>query len=420
MTLLVFWTEPHQRRVLTVKPVILTSLGNYLPGYNSGGPLRSILNLVEHLKNDFEFRILTADRDLGDAEPYPDIAVDCWRDVGGVFVHYTSPGSQSLGRLARILRDTPHDLLYLNSFFSPQITGIPLIARRLGMIPARPVVVAPRGEFSKGALALKSWKKKPYIVTAQMLGLYDSVTWQASSTYEADDIRRTMAASANRIHVAGVTSLNIRVACDLPSGAHSGTAPHRRSADEPLRIVFLSRISPKKNLAFALACLSYVALPIAFEIYGPAEDAAYWHDCQQKMARLPHHVRVRYHGAVKPSEVPRVMAEHDLFFMPTLGENYGHVIAEALCAGTPVLISDTTPWRGLAEEGVGSDLPLRDPKAYADYITALSRLDVNEYATLRSNVLAYATQTLDAGNVVESNKALFRGAMAEHNGTRHC
>jgi glycosyltransferase involved in cell wall biosynthesis len=398
------------RKALIVKPVILTSLCNYLPGYKAGGPLRTICNLVQHLAADFEFKLLTADRDLGDTEPYPNIAADRWHDVAGVLVHYTSPGSQSLRDLAKILRDTPHDLLYLNGFFSPRVTGIPLIARRLGMIPRRPVVVAPRGEFSEGAMELKTWKKRPYIMTAKMLGLYEGVIWQASSRHEADDITRVMGVRSKDLHVAG----------NLSSGLSSGVVHRTRSADAPFRIVFLSRISPMKNLGFAVECLSRVQVPVAFCIYGPAEDAAYWSDCQQKIARLPDHVRVCYQGAVGPSEVPRIMAAHDLFFLPTRGENYGHVIVEAMCAGTPVLISDTTPWRGLAAEGVGRDLPLCDPKAYADYITALSRLGADEYARLRSTVLAYARKMLEENDDVERSKALFRKAIARHDGTRHC
>ena len=35
--------------------------------------------------------------------------------------------------------------------------------------------------------------------------------------------------------------------------------------------------------------------------------------------------------------------EYDLLFLPTKGENFGHVILESMSAGTPVLISDTTP-----------------------------------------------------------------------------
>ena len=55
------------------------------------------------------------------------------------------------------------------------------------------------------------------------------------------------------------------------------------------------------------------------------------------------------------------MAANDLFFLPTRGENFGHVIAEALSVGTPVLISDQTPWRKLAAVGLGHDLPLAVP-----------------------------------------------------------
>jgi hypothetical protein len=46
------------------------------------------------------------------------------------------------------------------------------------------------------------------------------------------------------------------------------------------------------------------------------------------------------------------LAEYDLFLFPTLGENYGHVISEALASGCPVVISDQTPWRNLEAEGI--------------------------------------------------------------------
>ena len=45
------------------KPVILVFLGNYLPGFKSGGPLRTIVNLVDNLSDEFEFLIITSDRD---------------------------------------------------------------------------------------------------------------------------------------------------------------------------------------------------------------------------------------------------------------------------------------------------------------------------------------------------------------------
>src|SRR4051812_11201747 len=47
------------------KPCILTFSRFYLPGFRAGGPIRSISRLVECLGDEFQFRIVTADRDAG-------------------------------------------------------------------------------------------------------------------------------------------------------------------------------------------------------------------------------------------------------------------------------------------------------------------------------------------------------------------
>ena len=130
------------------KPIVLTFVGSYLPGYKSGGPVRTIANMVERLDDDLDFRIITADRDVGDAEPYPNIVVNGWNTVGNAQVFYASPCNQSLWHLAQMINETPHDVLYLNSFFSPIFTIRPLLARRLGLTPNKPVILAARGEFA--------------------------------------------------------------------------------------------------------------------------------------------------------------------------------------------------------------------------------------------------------------------------------
>ena len=74
---------------------------------------------------------------------------------------------------------------------------------------------------------------------------------------------------------------------------------------------------------------------------------AYWEKCQRIIDDLPENIQVKYNGTIGHEKVVREMASHDLFFLPTLGENFGHVIFEALAAGCPILISDQTPWRNL-------------------------------------------------------------------------
>src|SRR5690606_7270294 len=112
--------------------------------------------------------------------------------VGKARVYYAPLEQLTITRIEKLMRDTPFDILDLNSFFSYRFTIQPLILRRLGRIPRQPVILAPRGEFSQGALELKRWKKALFISMAKAFGLYNGLIWQASSEYEADDIRRVL------------------------------------------------------------------------------------------------------------------------------------------------------------------------------------------------------------------------------------
>ena len=67
---------------------------------------------------------------------------------------------QTLAALTELLRSTPHDLLYFNSLFDPALSIRPALLRRLGRVERRPLVIAPRGEFARGALGFKSLRKR--------------------------------------------------------------------------------------------------------------------------------------------------------------------------------------------------------------------------------------------------------------------
>jgi len=295
--------------------------------------------------------------------------------------------------------------MYLNSVFDSVFTLWPLLNYNLGRIPRRPVVLAPRGEFSEGALALKRGKKISFLAAAKILHFYRKVIWQASSDYEKADIVRAMRNDSINIFIAGNCPQRIIIAPHFSSRSHPDFCKNR------LRVVFLSRISPKKNLDFALRVLRHVSVPIEFNIYGPKEDAIYWGQCESLLASLPENVCVTYLGDIKHSQVAETMALHDLFFFPTRGENYGHVIAEALSAGTPVLIADTTPWRDLQQAGVGWDLPLDAEQPYAERIDYCAGLDAAAYQEWRVRVQHFARQKLSDPKIIEANRNLFMEAL---------
>ncbi|WP_052689440.1 glycosyltransferase family 4 protein [Brevundimonas sp. KM4] len=382
------------------RPAILTFAGHYLPGYKAGGPIRSIANMVEQLGDEFDFRIVAADRDLGDAAPFPDVAVNTWNIVGGARVFYRSPGATGWRALLKSLEQGSFDLIYLNSFFSTGAALRPLVYRAVARLARKPVLLAPRGEFSPGALALKPTKKRAFIALARATGLYRNVVFQASSEHEAADIRRTLG------------DVPVHVASDLPGRS----APDADRLDvaapgQPLRAVFLSRISPMKNLLGAIEMLARVRAPITFDIYGVIEDGAYWARCQAAIAALPPHVQARYQRPLRPDEVIEVLARHDFFFLPTLGENYGHVIREALSAGLPVLISDRTPWRGLVAESAGADLPLEAPDAFVAWVEQFAALAPAERAAMRRAARTRGDDPAAAAAAVNANRTLLLRAL---------
>ena len=164
------------------------------------------------------------------------------------------------------------------------------------------------------------------------------------------------------------------MAAEAPQGAEIVVAPNLRlmltpppfePPGEALRVIFVGRIVPIKGLDFALEALARVRAPVAFEIFGPPEDEATYAHCRALAATAAAAYRraMARRGEQRGDRRAR-SRRSDLFLLPTGGENFGHAIFEALSCGVPALISDQTPWRGLAAQRAGWDLPLDAPERF--------------------------------------------------------
>ena len=379
------------------KTKILIVIGCYLPGYKAGGPIRSIANMIELLGDEFKFSVITADRDLGENEPYPGIQPGLWNPVGKAQVRYLSPEECSCLNMRRILNLHDYDLIYLNSFFMNFSIKV-LWLRLVHQIPKRPILLAPLGEFSLGAIALKAYKKRPYIWFTNLISLYKGLIWKASSEFEAADIRREMTTGFPNIHI--VPDL-----VDIHPMKLAEAKKNKKLVGS-LKVVFLSRISRMKNLDFALKLIAGIQGDIQFDIYGPIEDKPYWQECQKLIAKLSQNIQVRFCGFVQPDQVQKIFSNYHLFLFPTRGENFGHVIFESLSAGCPVLISDQTMWRDLEKKGVGWDLPLSEPKKFQLVLQKYINMDEVKFETLSNKATAFASVV--ANNQKENNLKSYR------------
>jgi glycosyltransferase involved in cell wall biosynthesis len=353
---------------------------HFLPGYKSGGPIRSIANLAACLGNEMEISIVTRDRDLGDTEPFAGVPIGMWHQHERSRVFYLSGGWTRKARLKQLLMDTDYDVLYLNSLFSSMFSILPLWWMTTRQVPRRTTVLAPRGELAPGAMRLKRWKKRAFLRAARTVGLHHKVKWHATSAIEADHLRTWFGNNAD-----------VQVAANFSAPIESLQGPVVSKHSGALRVLFLSRICPKKNLLAALQMLRHPWRgQIEFQIAGPIEDAAYWRRCEAVTRSLPPEVTVRYLGPVTPDRVGWTIQQHHLFWLPTLGENFGHAVVEALAVGCPVLLSDQTPWRGLTADGAGWDLSLNRPSDFQQALQHCLDLDNADWLAMRKRVHDYA------------------------------
>lgn len=354
---------------------ILIIMGRYLPGYKDGGPVRSVKNLTDFLGKEYNFKILTCDRDHGDTEAYPNIKVNGWNHVGNAEVYYVPPKGFSQKLIVKLAGQV--DLVYVCGCFNDYAINA-LVANRLGKIKV-PVVVAAMGLFSPKEFQLKYKKKKTFTTLFNMLGIFKNIYWSATSEMEISEIKQQIKATDKQFFIAE----------DLPRKVDN-IKIEKEKKDGCLKVVWISRIAEKKNLKMAVKILQAVKANVEFVIYGPVHDKAYWESCLVELKKLPSNVLWKYEGNVDSEKVVNVLKPYHVFLFPTFGENYGHVIQEALSAGCAVLLSDQTPWKDLQENGVGYVFPLDKEAEFSKKIDLYAEMSWAEMQNISNRALQYA------------------------------
>lgn len=380
-----------------MKKKVLIFAPFYTPSIKGGGPIVSTKNIVENLSDRIDFYILTSDRDLGDNNPFEDIRYNRWNKVGNAHVQYIDRDLITIRKLVKIMKSVKFSSFYLNSFFDYHFSILPILAKKLNKNIKGSIVLAPRGEFSPGALQLKSLKKRIYIGFFKLFCLNKNIEWHATGETEKEYIQNIFGEKSS-----------VQVASNLTAN-YSKLSYSKDLKKEPgsAKFIFISRIHPKKNLLKALSFLGDVKGKVVFSIYGPVEDSDYWDSCQKVVKELPGNVQVEYEGILEHDDILKKINEYHFFLFPTLGENFGHVISEALIGGCPVIVSDQTPWIDLEMKEVGWDIPLKDSEKYIDIIQKCINMDSEEYGKMSKNAFEFGKEKSTNQNSIDSTYKLF-------------
>ena len=381
---------------------VLVCLGRYLPGNRDGGPIRSVANMVAQLSPYLDFYIVTRDRDVMDTKGYEGITPNTWQRVGPAKVLYCSSVQPFI--LRRSFREVRPHVIYLNGCWD-LFSRLMLLLRRAGIFADTPVFVAPRGEFSPGALNIKRTKKTLYRLSAKLLGLHEHLLWHASTPREKEALLR--AAPARK-----TLPSSIYVACAMTDAIPSGK-PHVEKVSGLVKLAFISRICEMKNLHFLIERLHEVRGHVQLDLFGPVAecDADYWERCKAQLAKLPDNIKVDYQGLLDHIAVSRVLHEHHFFVLPTKGENFCHSAVESFVNATPVILSDQTPWTDLGEVRAGFDIPLNDPSGWVTALQQCVDMDQQTHSTYLNGAADYGRR-FSTEEAVRQHLSMFEGALS--------
>ena len=227
------------------------------------------------------------------------------------------------------------DVVHVHALFSYPTLPACRVSRRAGV----PYVLRPLGTLGAWGLAHRGWKKRPYLALVERWNLREAAAIHVTSDAESEAVARLGHRATVRVIPLGVAVVDDRaIARRVDASRGELDAP-----DAPLRVLFLSRIHPVKQLEllFEAAVLAEATggRAVAITIAGDGEPS-YAARLRAVAETLPLRVPPRFLGHVEAAAKDAAFDDAHLFVLPSSHENFGIAAAEALARGLPVLLSE--------------------------------------------------------------------------------
>ena len=366
---------------------VFISIPWFFPAYKAGGPIQSIVNLVNNFTEDIEYNIFCGDVDLNN-EPLQNIVKGEWVQYNNYTKIWYAPKENLSDVLTTQIEILKPDVIYIIGLFDWHFNIVPLLFGK-----ASKKILSVRGMLHPGALTQKKWKKRIFLQALKFFGIKNKITFHATDSAEEVFVKNKFGDNAFVV-VAGNFSKSV-VKSD----------PLQKEVGY-LQMVTIALISPMKNHLQVLKGLANCTANIFYNIYGPVKDAVYWKECTEQIKLLPKNINVQYYGELLPQNVENILKENHVFIMPSKSENFGHSIAEALAAGKPVITSHTTPWNNLQQHNSGINLQATQEEI-CNAVNFFASLNNDEYKKYTEAARKYSDDRINKNEKINAYKKLF-------------
>lgn len=242
------------------------------------------------------------------------------------------------------------DLLIIHGIYGPFLR-----AAIYALKTRKPYLVYPHGQLMKKGLQSKAWKKYFYFKLIVKPLVNRAASLVVTSQDELNQCRDLGISSKIAIIPHGV---DFDLFQKLPDREIAFTRwPTLRNKKV---ILFLSRISEEKGLYFLLDAWSqiYLKYPQTVLVMAGDIDTPYARTLASKIKQMNIADRTFLYGGVYDKDKINLFSVADVFVLPSISENFGLVVLEALAAGIPVVTTQGTPWRQLESNKIGKWVPV--------------------------------------------------------------
>ena len=349
--------------------------------------------MISHLGDYFEFFVITRNTDYCLDEPYQSVKSNSWNKIDqNTNVYYISNDSLSIKNLKKIVNGLDSNVLMVNGIYSWYFSILPVLLFSKKM----QLIVSARGMLNPQAFSIKAKRKRFFLKVSNLIGLYKKVSFHATNKMEANFIKEKINAYKD-----------IKIASNLPRKIIQSFSTSTEKSN-PVRFISVGRVSVEKGTLKTINAFKGVNSEIIFDIFGPIYNEDYWRKCKEAIIQLPKNVVVNYKGVLESDEVLKTLSYYDFFILFSEGENFGHVILEALSVGLPVIISDKTPWESLEKKNIGWDLNTDNDEKVMDIIKQAISLGDESYSKMARSAQNFAIEFSNKPELIEQNKNLFK------------
>jgi len=314
--------------ILHVTPV-------YAPAWQYGGPIRSTHALTTALVAGGN-KVTVVTTNIG--TPDEGARTISSQVIDGVTVVYCPARITPLGIMSSCLASTAQtasvnaNIAHLTGVWQPTMIGV----QRMLLKQRMPYVVSPRGALSAYSFAQSRWKKWPYYYLFERRIEHMASVLHATAPIERDELL------ALNLGVPVFIAANI---CDSapwfydPDAAQQWRQSHQIPANEFV-IMHVGRVHPKKNLGFLIDVAASLRTDRQWRIVfvGPvaAREKPY---LARLKSLLPTERLTVVSGTGENKSLRAAYSAADAVVLPSLSENFGNAVIEALLCNAPVLSS---------------------------------------------------------------------------------